>query len=203
MRGYAVLDGPAPSRRLTTAQVAAEDLGMDFDPRLDQLVLQASGLCEGYCGRTFGRASWIETFDGFAEELVLSNVPVMSLSAVLVDGAVSDPELWRLRMASGVLSLRRPVPWWREVGETEVRYVAGWLLPGQDKRDLPDDIERACLETVKFLYFSTGANARDPTVRANSTEGIGQTSWIAPQPGAGSLPQTAADALAPYCLARA
>ena len=203
MRGYAVLNGSTPSRRLTTAQAAAEDLGVDLDPRLDQLVLQASGLCEAYCQRTFGRASWIETFDGFAEDLVLSNVPVTSLSAVLVDGTPSDPQLWRLRNASGVLSIRRPVAWWRDAGETEVRYVAGWLLPDQDGRDLPDDIERACLETVKFLYFSTGANARDPAVRARGTEGIGQTSWMTPQPGAGSLPTTAADALQPYRLARA
>lgn len=211
MRGYAVPLAPRVPTRLTTAQAAAADLGIDDDPRLDQLVLQASALCESFCQRRFGRGSWLETFDGFDDTLVLSNLPVVSVESITVSEVPFDPAAWRVRSDSGLLTWRRravacpsPNPFGGgEEDETVVAYTAGYVLPGQAGRDLPGDIERACLETVKFLYYASGPNARDPMVRADSTEGIGQTSWVAPQPGVSSLPSNAADMLQFHKLQRA
>ena len=205
MRGYATLTTAPASRCLTTPEAAAEDLNVDFDPRLEQLVRQASALCEAFCNRTFARASWLEVFDGFGDTLVLSHCPVVSIESITVSGDPGSVSDWRLRPESGLLSWRRAISFHSAEDDTEVRYTAGWVLPDAADPaacDLPDDIQRACLETVRFLYFSTGGNARDPMVRASSTEGIGQTSWIAPTAGVSNLPGAAADALQPYKLVR-
>ena len=201
---------PPLTTQLTTLQAVQDDLGVDYEPRLLGLINQASAACCGFCGRSFARATWAETFDGPANPLILSRLPVVSVASITCNGAVVDlagfevdAEAGLVRQhGAGVSADEWSHPWddrrgWRPL-RTMVTYAAGYLLPNDPGRNLPDDVERACLEMVKALWFSSGSGARDPGVRSNTTEGIGTTQYRDPIPGAFGLPSMAMDMLTPY-----
>jgi hypothetical protein len=67
------------------------------------------------------------------------------------------------------------------------------------KRDLPEDLERACLETVKARWF---ARLRDPLVKGEQIQGIASADYLAPFTGAGDpgLPPSVVGLLQRYRL---
>ncbi len=200
---------PPLSTQLTTLQAVQDELGVDSEPRMLGLVNQASAACCGFCGRSFARATWAETFGCVSETLVLSRLPVVSVASVACNGTVVDPADLDLDAEAGLIrqygahgpNYEYSGLWeqrvWRP-SRTVVIYTAGYLLPNDPGRTLPDDVERACLEMVKALWFSSGSGARDPGVRSDSTEGIGTTQYRDPIPGAFGLPSMAMDMLTPY-----
>lgn len=202
---------PPLSTQLTTAQAVQDELGIGHDPRMDPLVAQASAACVGYCGRPFAQATWIETF-GAPVPLLLSRVPVTQVVSVTRNGiALADTD-YELDADAGIIlgpsgaggdgdwphHADGCFGWHRRSVPTVVTYVAGYLLPNDPGRTLPDDVERAALEMVKALWFSSGEGARDPGIRSETTEGIGATQYRDPIPGAFGLPSMARDLLTPY-----
>lgn len=180
---------PASRRGLTTVAAVKRELGItgsaDHD-LLDDLVLQSSSAIEGWCGRVFGREAVSETFRLTVERPVLSLArwPNVALGAVVEDGVPLEPvavevdaasgELWRLDDAD------RRIPW--PVAKITVAYAAGYRLPGDPHRDLPEDLERACLEAVKARWF---ARVRDPLVKAEQVQGVASADYWVPSTATG------------------
>ena len=55
-------------------------------------------------------------------------------------------------------------------------------MPGDPQRDLPEDLERACLETVKARWF---ARVRDPLAKGEQVQGIASADYCVPSTGDG------------------
>src|SRR5690606_7857781 len=81
-------------------------------------------------------------------------------------------------------------------GKIVVTYGAGFLLPDDDDRDLPLDIERACIAIVKADYLG---RTRDPNMRSDATDGLGAVAWqVGGHRTASGWPADVEALLAPY-----
>lgn len=195
---------PAASQLLSTleavrAEVGAADLS---DDAAGALLAQASSALGRYCRRSFGRVTLLETvYPDRDWEVVLSALPIGAVVEVTADGVPLPPERWELDPGAGVLQRLDPDGCMRRwcTRRLVVQYTAGWLLPGQEGRDLPAEVERACLLTIAAWHAACG---RDPLMRSESYEGIGSTSWLDPREGSEALPPQAAGLLAEYRLGR-
>lgn len=158
-------------RDLTTVREVKLNIGLDLDAsdqddRIASLIHAASSAIETYCNRVFARQTYIETVAGTDHpRLMVSHTPVQSITSIVCDSSpVVDYDLEDAN--SGVLYrdagwLRgawigwdvesRVVPLSEELNHT-IEYEAGYLLPGQDDRDLPHDVEYACVLTVAHWY---------------------------------------------------
>jgi hypothetical protein len=158
----------AGARDLTTVdavkdelKIAASDTSEDF--QLAEWIERASDAIRTYCDREFARQTYQETLAGHGGTLLgLSRTPVVSVTSVahkgepVVDFTIEDAEAGLLHRENG---------WYRTVAGTffldvhpdprgdlpdyKAIYVAGYLLPGEDGRTLPRDVEKACIELVK------------------------------------------------------
>lgn len=207
----------AATGRLVTLDDARLDLGLSAEavpnPRLARIIDQASGRVSSYCNRTFGRQIYRETILCFPENgLLLGAGPVNRIISVgILGGAGFDAAEYAL--SDGQLRLTHgPRPgWgdgsaynlWRSIMPTiVVDYEAGWLLPGEDIGEtfqgdvpLPAEVEAAVMQLVAVAAAGIG---RDPTVKSETVEGIGSTSFYV-QGAAAGLPHPAAEtALQPY-----
>jgi hypothetical protein len=71
-------------------------------------------------------------------------------------------------------------------GKIVIDYQAGYILPGEPGRTLPDDIERAAILLVKTAWF---ARTRDPLIRSESTPSVYEaTYWVGGFGNGASLP---------------
>ena len=175
---------PAETRLATPADLAAE-LGVPTDAAwLPGILDVASEEIVGFCGRPFARATVAETFvtrygpprqawgsDDYCLPLILSRTPVATIVSVVQDGVTLDPSAYALDAGSGLL---RALFWAWSARSTEVTYAGGYLLPGQNGRDLPFDLERACLDRAITRYHSSG---RDRTIKSEMTVGVGSVSY--------------------------
>lgn len=171
---------PATSKRLTTLVAIKAELsitGSTDDAYLTGLLDQVSDTIATWCQRDFASETLRETLHQTraADCLVLSRWPVAAVSSVSIADDALDPAerevdgpglLYRLDSAGN----RRHWP----VGRVVVEYTAGYVLPGEEGRTLPHDLERAALSLIKSLWF---ARDRDPLVRSDSVEGIGTTTY--------------------------
>lgn len=187
---------PPTQTALTTAEAVKAELGSQPASalmRLPGLLEQASSLIVGYIGREIARATVKDSFYGHhfrRASLVLSRLPVVTVTSVTAEGAAQDMSTIDLDAHAGVLHAH---------GRTiEVTYTGGYLLPGQVGRDLPYSIERACIDTVLALWHRSGRG--DPMIRSESVDGIGSTQYLDPASGsAAAMPPTATAALDPFC----
>jgi hypothetical protein len=180
---------PAPARLLTTRETLKLRLKFDEDPEeeiLDALALEASDMIATHCDRVFGKETVREQFrlechlDG---PLILARRPVVSIVAVTEAGtalAATDYEIDKDKGLLTRLSGDEPACW--RSGKILVDYSGGWILPGWSgqTRNLPADVESACIELVKMLLFSA---ERDPFVEREASPGVADITYGA---GAGS-----------------
>ncbi|UIN36285.1 hypothetical protein [Methylobacterium oryzae] len=192
---------PGTSTALTTLARAKALLGFGSadDAAATVLIGQASRVIAEHCRRPFGVASYRETFsdrDCGEDGPLLSRGPVVEVIAVRSIGVTFDPSEYRVSEAGRLQRIEpdgRVVPWWGSF--LTVDYRAGYVLP-QDganapAQTLPDSVERAAIMIVATYLSLRG---RDPTVKSESNDGLGQTSWWVP--GAGdSLPSPEAEQL--------
>lgn len=160
--------------------------------RIPGLIEQASGIIVGYLGRDLARATVKDTFYGHHHHqsvLVLSRTPVASVDTVIAAGAEQDGGSLNIDMMTGVF--------YAFGHQVQVTYDGGYLLPGQQGRDLPYAIERACIDLVLALWWRSGRG--DPMIRSESVDGIGSTSYLDPAPGmAAAMPHAVAASLQPF-----
>ncbi|EHM01152.1 hypothetical protein HMPREF9946_02227 [Acetobacteraceae bacterium AT-5844] len=188
----------APSRRLTTIDAARAQglIGSEVsDTMVGAWIDQASASIASYCRRPFAREEVREVVrTAGAAPLFLSRSPIVGDPALSAGGVPLAGEI-EVDAAAGLiyrLHGDERCAWDRT--RIEVTYTAGWVLPGSPARDLPQDVEQACL----ILMAARGASlGRDPMLRSETTEGVGSNSWIA-SADMGALPPQAASLLEPY-----
>lgn len=194
---------PAESQRLTTLAAIKNELGLTTgadDAFLLTLIDQASGAVRRWCNRVFATETIRETFrlSTATDSLLLSRWPVGALLSIVQAGSTLATSDYEAENGAGLLyrltasDIRCPWP----PGKIVVEYEAGYVLPGQPGRTLPDDVERATTLLVKAGWFS---RARDPLVRAETVDGIGSTTyWVGGFSEGTSLPLDVEGMLSAY-----
>jgi hypothetical protein len=189
---------PAESQALTTRGAAVEMLGTHANglgsALVDSLVARASALAADYAGRTFARETYRETLRlrAPAECIALSRWPVRSITSVTVDGVTLDPSGYELEspILSRLDGTGAVVPW--SPGRIVATFVAGYILPGENGRDLPQGVEAAALAIVLALKSGIG---QDPWERSSEIADIGTVTHARAD---SFLPDTAKAALDPH-----
>lgn len=170
---------------LTTPETAADELGLAAaDAKLTRAISAASAAISRYIGRRLHYSeSFVESLPGCVGRvrLLLGLVPVRDIATVeLPDiGVVTD---WRLEdkdlgflyrtagwpftglVRSGLLYDAPAVG--TELASIIVTYSGGWVTPAQaaaegwsgPERDLPFDLEEACLQAVAGIYRGAGVD---------------------------------------------
>lgn len=206
---------------LTTLATAKDELGISDtsqDDRIERCILQASAACQGFTDRDFRKESTVERLQASGtRRLVLGRTPLASITSVVVDDETLDATEYEIEDAAAGL-LYRENGWPRidavVVGsiardpiagtakrDVVVTYTGGYVLPNDSSgtRDLPYDVEQACVLTVVSIYRGRG---RDRAVASKGT-GDASVSYRLPNQiigvGAGGvIPDEAAVLLAKY-----
>ena len=158
------------------------------DTYLERLIETASDMIEAYCNRTFSyTAAIVETVRSYGfTDLRVSRMPLKTITSITLDGSTVSSSNYTLHNANaGIIHSRYGWGWSAAVFQaaeyhgmkgTErapytVTYNGGFVCPAQTgTRDLPYDIEDACIQLVAARYRSRG---RDPYV---TSETIGAAS---------------------------
>ena len=164
--------------------------GTADDAYLTRRILVNSSAIAVECGRAFGRETVQDVFryepntpigrNRAAPPLSLSRNLLASVASVTDSNGLVDPARYDARLEAGLVfrvpGMMDPYDFlpgtarqWMAYPITVV-YLAGWILPGQDGRDLPQVIEDVCVDACVEDYFARG---RDPGIRNESTEGVG------------------------------
>ncbi len=191
---------PTAKRDLTTLDAVKLELGITdgaADTYLAGLIGQASRAIESWCGRIFAREDVREAvhLTEPAAVLLLSRFPLAAITSVTTEAGSLAPALYEADAETGML-YRLTASGARSVwspGRIVVDYAAGFLLPGEEGRTLPADIERAAILAVRNAWHTRG---RDQTVRSEDVDGVGSFSYGLPS----SLPADVTDLLAPHRL---
>lgn len=174
---------PATAAALTTLDAVKRDLdviGTEEDAALADLIAQASASLCSWIGRPLARETVRETFrlERPEQSLCLSRLPVADIVSVTVGASVLDVAAVECDRGAGLLyrisNAGRYLAWPSEV--VKVEYAGGWLLPGDPARDLPADIEAACLALVRRAYHQTG---RDPALKGLDVGSL-KLDWFIP-----------------------
>lgn len=191
---------PSPTYDLTVLATVKEELGVTvstYDARLARLIHEASADCERYChGRVFAQETVTETFRnvwGLRAPLVLDRYPVTAITSVVVDGTTLAADEYEVDGSSGIL--------WRLSSDTRiswagykiaVTYTGGFELLAT----LPRDVERACIEQIKALFYG---GPRDPNLKSVDVPGVmSETYWVGGVGEDDAVCPQAADRLAAY-----
>ncbi len=148
---------------LTTIDAVRAQLGLDpedtsQDAILARMINGASDAIRTYCDRDFARAQRTDRLEGpKGPVLLLPLYPILRVESVTADGTLVPFEEYDVDAQSGRL-IRRCGSWPGGPGLTvEVVYEAGYITPeqarkGMGERDLPYDLEEACIATVMSWY---------------------------------------------------
>lgn len=205
---------------LTTVATMESELGLaagSATTLLERYINTASAAIERWLGRDLRRETRTEKYRApRGARLLLRTVPVASITGITDDGVALPADSYAIESA-GAGILFAPGGWPNRdpfvprsiagdvmvgLGQAtlEVTYVAGYVLPNDSgTRDLPYDIEEACILTVTSRYRSRG---RDRTI---ASKGVGDASVGYRLPNAiigvdqgGIIPTEATTLLAPY-----
>lgn len=187
---------PATDRNLLTAVQLRRAAGVSADSvELTELGLQVSdsisNMCkvvsDGVSVPTLLSETITQTFRSVCQdELLLSRVPVTSITSVTVDDTVlADTEY---EQSAGLLrrltTTDHQIRWYGR--KITVMYVAGHAT-------VPTDLALAASEYVKLLW---SAGDRDPTKKAEWIDGMGKDEWF--EGGDDMVMTSITNRLAPY-----
>lgn len=180
---------------LTKVATVKAELGIldrSEDENLARWISQASGAIADHCRRVFAQETVTEVFrpGRCLEDLVLARYPVSAVASVVEDGVTLATTDYEISAASGILTRLyndQPCTW--TARKITVVYTAGYASIA----DLPDAIERACVTLVRQYRHATD---RDPMVRSESVENLGDVSYFSG--GATGLSAEVIGMLAPH-----
>ncbi|MFC7611684.1 hypothetical protein [Teichococcus aestuarii] len=193
---------PATSHRLTTPSAVRERLEVGeaiSDVQVEEWVDAASLSIADFCERRFGRERLRQIIRApgyLGGDPQLARLPATIVS-LTVDGRALPQDQYYLDAESGCITRLRgglPESWWWG-GTVVAEYWAGWVLPEESGRTLPQNVEEACLMLISAQRH---AQIRDPQLRSRSTEGVGMESYTDYRSGAGGMPQHIAERLTRY-----
>lgn len=185
---------PATFRSLTNLDRVKMDLGIvdsTNDDLFETLISEATAKCETYCNRVFATETLQQTFRLPIPDspysvfnappiqfLELGRYPVQSITSVIVDGATLTGVEYEVDLGTGFLyrldAGDNRTPW--RFRKCVVTFVAGYKLPDQIGRNLPADVESACLILVKHRWFG---RQRDPLIKAQTIPQVIETQyWV-------------------------
>ena len=176
---------PATNTKLTTVTTVKAEMGItgtSEDAWIGDAIDRASDTITRYCNCVLTREVLQEVIvlKRPTESLMTSRFPlVIAAVEVTVDGTGAIAEIdgsngliYRLDTSSN------RILW--PAGRITVIYGAGYILPGDDGRDLPHDIERAAILLVKSAYF---ARQRDPLLKSeNIPDALQSSYWMGDLP---------------------
>lgn len=195
---------PPKTTLLTSLANARADLGITqaqmSDVDLTRKIKQASDTAADFCNRVFGIATYRETFENcrYLSSLVLDAAPVVSVTAVGIRGVALALDQYEME-GNEIFSLGRSglrCEWFG--GPVTVEYLAGWVLPGEDRadysaraQDLPGSIEKAVTQLIAAAQSQAGRG--DPMLKVSEVEGVGRREYYV-QGAKASLPHPEAEA---------
>lgn len=168
----------ATTKLLTELETVKRELGITdntSDKFLWDLIHQATDFIVTYCGRQFARETVTETKQALYPQqpwMVLTRTPIISISGVSFNGStvssttytIEDPDAglvfretgWTTTQIYDFAIERQPTNWGRK--EWSFTYTAGYICPGStvSDRTLPYDLERACIDLIKWRYNQQG-----------------------------------------------
>lgn len=170
------LTGAAVLTDLATLKAALGITGSSEDTRLEGLIRAATAQIEAWCRVGLTRQTVTnelhQTQGGV--EYVLGRVPVVSVTSIVIDSStVPSSQIVIANANAGVIRIddaysptapyvgqisQDPVLRWAEYS-TAITYVAGWITAQQETdgvgtRNLPYDLEEACLRQAAYLRRS-------------------------------------------------
>lgn len=154
----------APANRLITAADLRTHSRMDYtgeDEYLEQLIDAAVEAAESYTWRRFVTQTWDQSFDAFADPLVLRYPPLSSVTSVTYTDTNGDTQtassstLYETGQINGidVVRLRYDQTWPTTRGHEDVvtvRFVCGY----GDPDDVPEDIKQAVRLHVAHHFWN-------------------------------------------------
>ena len=173
-----------------------------FDRVIERLIEAATAAIEEWVGHVYAKQTYVETVAGNDHPvLLLTHVPILGTPIVvadsepIVDFTVRDAEegsLWRQVgwvMSAWIGWNAEPTRRQSDMAELHlsVTYEAGYVMPGEEDRDLPKHIEQACVETVVAWYRG---QQRDPSVKSKKVGDLALT-YGGSDSGSAGLPATA------------
>jgi hypothetical protein len=193
---------PPTTTDMTTVGAISSELGTSSDDvflRAPALIKQASRMIVKYVGREFAYRTVEEThhydynraYHSY-NSILLQGTPIRSLISVM--GDMSSVDTTGLTFDAGILQGLRVYR------QTVVTYTCGYKMPDETDRDLPDDLERACIDTVLALWYRPDRG--DPMIKLDRADGVGITSYYDAPAHPSGLPFTAIGLLADYRAAR-
>lgn len=183
-----IVSTAATSRSLTSLARAKQSLGItdtSQDALLTELIARASDEVVAYLRlsstddgsiSTLARQTYVETMrsQGATYRIYLMRRPIASITSIVVDDVeLTQDTDYLLASAQGAidrLSGDGITSWAFE--KAVVTYVAGHLLPGEEGRDLPYDIEEAVHYTISARMADLNAAAGDREVRSETLQGV-------------------------------
>lgn len=185
---------------LTSLAAVSEDLGITLGTDKSQLarfINAASDMIEGYCNRKFARTVVVEEkVAGRGEKtLLVERAPLVSIEEISYDGTALDEDGYEIHNAgAGIIYNKFSVwswdtPYVQGASATPypaaerklyaVSYTGGFLLPCADSRDLPYDLEQACIDLVVSKYNRKG---EDPNIKSEKISKWSATygDWMIP-----------------------
>ena len=197
---------PASTQALTTLAAVKAELaltGGGDDGYLSDAINGVSGTIARWCNRSFGRETVSEAIRlqrGLKPlpELRLSRWPVASITSI-AEG--TGPALtyadWEADLDNGLIYRLDGADNRRQwtAPKITVIYAAGYLLPGEQGRTLPNEIERAAILLASAAYRARG---RDSFVKSEETPGVLRTEYFFGTPGDGGMPPEVEGLLVPF-----
>lgn len=212
---------PAESSDLVSLQSVKDYLNITDDNQemsLKGLISRASSDFTRFLGRPLALQVYRERqhIRGRVPGINLSRGPIVSIQSITVDGKPwsspldecdVDREHARILSTAFLPSSNLRGVWHCEV---EIVYTAGYILPEQSvpvdggallsihAQNLPAAVAGSCLTTIQML---NAASARDPLLKAESVQGVGNTSWQTLDASVGAISPDAVSALDGLSLA--
>lgn len=204
MRSIATVTVPPEVTALTTLERVKQELeiaGEAQDALLAAKIAEASSDIEAHLGRVLSRATLSEIFWGVSglEYLILARAPIAAIESVTEDDVAVDSDEYRLDAETGQLYRLDASGFacaWTWCKQITVVYRAGYLLPGEDGRDLPPALEAGAIALLGSYWASRG---RDPLVRGEDIPGLGSVQyWVGAVGEAGELPPDVVSKISPF-----
>lgn len=191
----------ATNRNLCAPAALATAIGAT-EAEVQVLVAEAGRAIEGHCRRVFPRDALRQVFRDVADRacLILARVPVHTDLEITEDGVelVADADFEVDRQTGLVYRLSGDVRVCWNASKVVAEFSAGFKLPEDTGRDLPEPVERACKTLVKAWW---AGRDRDPMLASVSGDGVGSETYRAGNGGDGGLPDEVITLLRPFVLA--
>lgn len=150
----------AESYKLITVAQFKANIGLTTstdDTEIGLMIDRVSAQIVAYCNQNFAKQTYTETLSGSGgKNLLLTNTPIVSITSITYDGTLVEASEYVLQEPGiGIVWNNNCWNYTRGEYQYSVVYLAGYILPSftTGTPNLPLDIQAACLEMVKTMYY--------------------------------------------------